>query len=32
MQFKILTYISGNVKGEVRSFLLEMYGILTQEV
>lgn len=32
MQFKILTYISGNVKGEVHSFLLEMYGILTQEV
>jgi len=32
MQFKILTYISRNVKGEVHSFLLEMYGNTTQEV
>lgn len=32
MQFKILTYISGNVKGEVHSFLLEMYGNTTLEV
>ena len=32
MQFKILTYISRNVKGEVCPFLLEMCGILTMEV
>lgn len=32
MQFKILTYISGNVKGVVYSFLLEMYGNTTLEV
>ena len=32
MQFKILTYISRNVKREVYPFLLEMYGILTMEV
>ena len=32
MQFKIRTYISGNVKGEVHSFLLEMYGNTTLEV
>lgn len=32
MQFKILTYISRNVKGEVHSFLLVMYGNTTLEV
>ena len=32
MQFKILTYISRNVKREVYPFLLEMCGILTMEV
>ena len=32
MQFKILTYISRNVKGEVHSFLLGMYGNTTREV
>ena len=32
MQSKILTYISRNVKGEVHSFLLGMYGNTTLEV